>query len=159
MEANIGRKNKVNIIIDKEDLDRITKEGWSMSLTEHGYIFCNKYIGKIDGKYKYDRKYLHRIITGAPKHLTVDHIDRNPLNNSRSNLRVCTMANNNKNKRLRNGSVGVYWHKQLNKWASQITKNGKRFSVGVFTDKKEAQIAYNKMARKLHGKYARLNPV
>lgn len=159
METNIGRKNKTKILIDEEDLDRIKAEGWSMSKTSHGYVFCNKYLGRVNGKYKYDRKYLHRIIMNPPKNMTVDHIDGDPLNNQKNNLRVCSMANNAKNKKSKNGVIGVYWHKQIGRWASQISKNGKRFHVGVFKTKKEAQIAYNKAATRLHGKYATLNSV
>lgn len=37
---------------------------------------------------------LHRFITDAPDHMTVDHDDGNPLNNSRGNLIVCSNEDN-----------------------------------------------------------------
>ena len=41
---------------------------------------------------------LHRLILEAPKGLVVDHIDRNPRNNVKANLRLCDAATNNQNR-------------------------------------------------------------
>lgn len=38
--------------------------------------------------------YMHRQIMKAPKHLVVDHLDGNSLNNTRANLRRCTQKTN-----------------------------------------------------------------
>lgn len=38
--------------------------------------------------------YMHRQIMKAPKHLVVDHLDGNSLNNQRANLRRCTHKTN-----------------------------------------------------------------
>lgn len=44
--------------------------------------------------------HLHRVIMGDPEGLTVDHRDGNGLNNTRSNLRSATKAQNNRNQRV-----------------------------------------------------------
>lgn len=38
--------------------------------------------------------YLHRALMKPPKGLSVDHVDGDPTNNRRSNLRICTHAEN-----------------------------------------------------------------
>lgn len=43
---------------------------------------------------------LHRLITGCPSNLTVDHINHDTLDNRKENLKVCTQAENNLNKGL-----------------------------------------------------------
>jgi hypothetical protein len=54
---------------------------------------------------------LHRLLTGAPEGLVVDHLNRNPLDNRRANLRVVTQAENATNRKLnvrnRTGVRGV----------------------------------------------------
>ena len=59
----------------------------------------------------------------------VDHIDRNPLNNRKSNLRKVTISENNQNISLyRNntsGKMGVHYSNTKNKWIASIMVNGK----------------------------------
>lgn len=73
-----------------------------------------KYKWTLSGKYIRNTRgvYLHRLLTNCPENLEVDHIDRDPLNNKRENLRVVDRATNNENKasynRYRNKSTGIY---------------------------------------------------
>ena len=50
----------------------------------------------------------------------IDHIDRNPLNNCRTNLRFATQREQIINQRMKStntsGVKGVCWHKAANKW-------------------------------------------
>lgn len=77
------------------------------------YKVCN-YKWTLNGKYirSTTRILIHRLLTNCPKNLEVDHIDRDPLNNKRENLRVVNRATNNKNKasynKYRNKSTGIY---------------------------------------------------
>lgn len=52
--------------------------------------------------------------------MVIDHIDRNPLNNKISNLRLSTWSNNSLNKELskhnKTGVSGVYWCNRDNVW-------------------------------------------
>jgi len=52
---------------------------------------------------------------------------------------------------------GVSWDKSLNKWRARIMVNGKRISLGVYDDAKEAANIYNEYALKHHGSKAKLN--
>ncbi len=104
---------------------------------------------------------LHRLITNAPKHLVVDHINHNGLDNRRSNLRLCTPAQNQQNKRPQAGGTsrhkGVHWDKKRKKYIAQIGHKSKRYTIGRFDNEDDAGRAYDKKAKELFGEYACLN--
>lgn len=72
--------------------------------------------------------YLHRFITNCPKGMTVDHINHNPLDNRRCNLKICTMKENNRNSIKTKIHTGVCYSKEVNKYKAYI--NGKH--LGYF---------------------------
>lgn len=110
---------------------------------------------------------VHRIVflymTGKiPK--IVDHIDGNKTNNKWKNLRVANISQNccnlKKHKDNTTGYKGVFFYKdpKMKKpWYSRISKNKKRIFLGCFSSAKEAAIAYDKAAIKLHKQFANLN--
>lgn len=93
--------------------------------------------------------YMHREILKPILGMEVDHIDRNGLNNSRANLRICTHAENQRNqskpKNNKSGVKGVFWDKERKKWCVQIRANGFTKHIGRF-DKKEDAIIKRKEA-------------
>lgn len=105
--------------------------------------------------------YMHRLIMAALAGTIVDHINRNPLDNRRCNLRIATpaqnVANQAKHRRLSSRFKGVYWHKKKNNWKVQIGVNRRRMYVGSYTDEIEAARAYDQAARKYFGPFACLN--
>ena len=52
---------------------------------------------------------------------------------------------------------GVSWDKSLNKWRARIMVNGKRLSLGVYDDEKEAAKAYDLQAIRINGSKAKTN--
>lgn len=102
---------------------------------------------------------LHRVIMGAPKGLVVDHINGDTLDNRRSNLRVCTNAQNLRNQKPvgSKGAKGVCWRERTQKYRATICLNYKRTELGGFETENEAALAYDIAALRLHGDYARLN--
>jgi hypothetical protein len=92
-----------------------------------------------------------------------DHANRDRSDNRRCNLRPVTRRQNQCNvaKRQSNtsGYIGAHWSREHKKWMCQISVNGKRKHLGYFANKEEAAKAYNKAARKYHGKFATLNEV
>lgn len=110
-----------------------------------------------------DKKLLHHVIQPIEKGYVTDHIDGNTLNNLVSNLRVCSQADNSKNQAVKSnnttGYKGVCYDKKLKKYVARVKSNYRYYSAGYFVDAVEAARAYNILAEKLHGEYARLNNV
>ena len=87
----------------------------------------------------------------------IDHLDRDPLNNKITNLRLCTQQQNqfNTSKRVNNtsGFKGVSWHKRGKKWCASIKQNGKQISLGRFDCPKKASEVYENKAKELFGAF------
>lgn len=105
--------------------------------------------------------YMHRLIMAAPKGSEVDHRDGNGLLNVRSNLRICTHAQNNQNKGVRSsntsGYKGVSWHKGTSKYEVNIGVDGNLIYLGLFKELEQAALIYNEAALFHFGEYAQLN--
>lgn len=101
---------------------------------------------------------LQRFLMGDPDGMHVDHIDGDPTNNVRSNLRLCTHAENMRNRKIhsnnRSGYKGVYFGGTL--WRAQIRANGKTYRLGYHKTPEDAYAAYQKAAAELHGEFARM---
>lgn len=112
--------------IDDEDLMLVSKYKWHLSST--GYAVWR---GIEQGVKKTLR--MHRLVTNAPKGKVVDHINHNPLDNRKINLRVCTQSENMRNKRVQGRG---YWYQQQNlNWVVEI--HGKH--RGCFDTEEEAK--------------------
>lgn len=103
--------------------------------------------------------YLHRELMGALKNQIIDHKDRNPLNNQKSNLRFCTQAQNLANKRRLGKFKRIFKgvHQVRNRWYASISPNGKVIFLGGFSSAIEAGKAYDNAALKYFGDFASLN--
>lgn len=95
----------------------------------------------------------------------IDHINHNKQDNRIRNLRLATKANNEwhtpKRSHNTSGFKGVYCCKTTAPkpyWA-YITVNGTRRGLGMFSSPRIAAQAYDRAAKKLHGKFACLNNI
>lgn len=136
-EFGIGWTSNTNreFYFDLEDFDKIKNYCWNEHILSGGYHTLeardsntNKLIRMqwlICGKYH-------------------DHINRNPLDNRKRNLRPASKNENNQNhkKFINNtsGFSGVNWHKGLHKWHARITVENKRIHLGYFDNKRDAII-------------------
>ena len=104
---------------------------------------------------------MHRLILGAKDNQTVDHQNRNRLDNRRSNLRICTLKENNRNITMRkdntSGYKGVVLDKTTGHWRPLIYVDGKPKSCGQFIEKHHAALARDMWAIFFHGKFASTN--
>ena len=91
----------------------------------------------------------------------VDHRDGTAtLDNRRSNLRICSNAENQQNTGPRGGSSpfkGVSWSARKKKWLVQFRCQGQYHFVGYFVDEEAAARAYDQAIAPLAGEFARLN--
>ena len=74
--------------------------------------------------------------------ITIDHIDRNSLNNHIINLRVATLIQQSQNRDYVINAKGYFFRKRDNKWNAQISINGKTTHIGSFNTEEEASLAY-----------------
>jgi len=101
---------------------------------------------------------IHRLLLGLTKHdkVLVDHINRNPLDNRRCNLRLCTNAENLHNRGLsgrnKTGTTGVYKLKNNKYWA-YIGYEGKLINLGRFVEIGEAIKARKQAEEKYYREY------
>ncbi len=140
-------------LVDARDYYRLVKFTWTASPSTGNTFYANR--GRNGTTFA-----MHREIMNPPDHLFVDHIDRNGLNNCRSNLRLCTPGQNNRNINSTKGSSkykGVFWSKKRKKWAVHISLDKKSYCIGYFTDEIAAAKAYDEKAKQLHGEFACLN--
>ncbi len=104
---------------------------------------------------------MHRQIMQPPAGMVVDHIDGSQANNCRFNLRVCTRAENQRNRRKHAGAAssykGVFYKKRRHKWYSQCEFEGKCYLTPCVDEEAEAARAYDRQAVEYFGEYARLN--
>lgn len=95
------------------------------------------------------------VLLGYKNH---DHIDRNPLNNRKTNLRKATHIENTRNRSLpshnTSGVIGVTWHCRDFHWKSRITINSQRINLGSFVNKEDAIKTRLTAELKYYGKFA-----
>lgn len=119
-------------LVDKADYDWLNQWKWQFG--------SRQYAVKSNGKGRLI--YMHRLIMNTPEGMDTDHINRNSLDNRRSNLRICTRSENCRNRGLQpnntSGVTGVSWNKRQNKWIAYINKQGKRIHLGYYATKKQA---------------------
>jgi hypothetical protein len=109
---------------------------------------------------------LHRLVAQAPAGVLVDHRDRNGLNNTTDNLRLCSHSENLRNSKKRAGArsqyKGVLWQSESSRWfARGWLESGNRkqrlVSLGTFETEIEAAIAYDIFAREFLDEFAAVN--
>lgn len=101
--------------------------------------------------------YLHRIVMGAEKGEVVDHINKNPLDCRRENLRIVSQTENRYNCTVRQNKTGstfkgVFFDKRKvsKPFYSCIRKKGeKAIYCGSFTTELEAAQAYERKLKEL----------
>ena len=143
-------------IIDAIDAHWVGQRSWH--LTPSGYVGIYLFGGRNPSGPKV--VLLHRLILLAPDSATVDHVNRNTVDNRRINLRLATMTEQNANKVKTYGESrfkGVHRRWDARKWVAQIKGNGKHIHLGSFEAEEDAARAYDRAAVEMFGDFSRLN--
>ena len=115
-------------IVDAEDIDRLILKKWRLW---KGRVFTGNF----------DPVSLQYAVLNLDKkndqhQQVVDHINGNPLDNRKSNLRVVTQRENALNKGMmsnnKSGYLGVWFDAERNRWASEIKIDDKKCYLGRY---------------------------
>lgn len=112
---------KCAFIIDKNDVEIARKIKWCVG--GNGYV-SNRKVG-----------YLHHMLLPKKDGFVVDHINRNKLDNRRTNLRYLTHRTN----LLNNSRKGYYWDKQRNRFRVSLMIGYRKVCGGQFKTEGEAK--------------------
>jgi hypothetical protein len=119
---------KARAIIDIEDVDKLKEYKWNCEVNLHVHS---------------GNTWLHRLLMNCnDDNLVVDHINHNPLDNRKGNLRICTPQENGMNNSLSKtnttGIIGICYIKQRDTWQANITVKSKVISLGEYNNKEDA---------------------
>lgn len=148
-----GRK----VVVDNEDYQRVLKfNRW------YAYPGLKTWYARATTTKRSRGILMHRFILGVRNpNILIDHKNTNGLDNRKKNLRMCDRTQNLCNTGLMrtntSGFKGVSWDPRQEKWVAKTRFRRKYIHIGRFLTKIAAAKAYDAMARKLFGEFARTN--
>lgn len=149
-------------IVDDEDYEMLNQYKWYYDVNKNGTqrVLRTGYAGG-----KYTKYSMPRIIMNAPSSMVVDHVNRNQLDNRKTNLRVCTQRQNCMNAKQPSGKytcykgLKYYDKNPYRPWIARIRVNNKTYSGKFRSTEEVAALDYNVLAKKYHGEYAVYNNI
>jgi hypothetical protein len=136
-------------LVNREDAEALQAMNWA-TMKDKGSFYVGTHIPK-DGKHPVVR--MQRFLIGG----MVDHINRNPMDNRRCNLRPVTFAQNAMNRKVQSRAASGLKGVTLaygGKFKASIRVNKRLIHLGTFSTKEEAHAAYCSSATKHFGEYA-----
>jgi hypothetical protein len=138
--------------VDWDDFDtKLRGTRWSAQCAR-GRVYA---LGRLDGS----TAFLHRFILRPSNGQVVDHKNGDGLLNNRSNLRICTRRDNQRNQRKgRRGQSRFKGVRRTNwGWVAEIGYAGMALSLGTHETEKQAAVVYDCAAIRLFGGFACVN--
>lgn len=162
MKSILVKKSNRPTLVDDDDYERVSKYSWW--LHNHGYVFRSTTVGKVaDGTRRRKNYYLHREIMGSPD-CQIDHIDRDKLNNQKSNLRLANNSENHFNATKRRQKFSSSKYKGVSRAGIYKATGKPRFQVfaaskyvGYFSSEIQAAKAYDEAVKKACPEFALTN--
>lgn len=158
MEASEGAIARIHVkgatfIVDADDAELVKAGKWhARKSSNNRRLYIQGNLGQ-----------LSRWLMNAPAGMHVDHINGNTLDNRRCNLRICTLTENQWNRKRGHGATrfkGVALlgdPRAVSKWRATIQRHGRRYTIGTFRTALAAALAYDAAAVRLFGEYAAPN--
>lgn len=137
----VGGMVRAHAVIDSADAEWAAQWRWSLGVD--GYVVRTQHVTN-GGRRGVKNFRLHRELVGLTNGdgFEVDHINRDRLDNRRSNLRVTTRRQNSQNMPSQAGTSsqhrGVTLEKRTGKWVAQVQTGGKGYNLGSFASEEEA---------------------
>lgn len=132
-------RNGNSFLIDKEDYPLVKPYCWHRHQDGYMRTRISHYIenGKLHNSYIL----MHNLIMGKKEGLEIDHLNGNPADNRKCNLKYKTHAENMDNIVGYTGDKikGVYYNKKENKWKALIKYNKKKYYLGNFENYEDAE--------------------
>jgi hypothetical protein len=155
-EIKVESKGQIyKVLVDADDYERLSRFRWFMTKNKRGYMYA---VRSLDRRRQIS---MHREIMNPPKDRMVDHANGNTLDNRKSNLRVCSRAQNAINSiKARSAEQrfkGVTFNKADQCFHAAITQDRQVKYIGSYRTAMEAALAYDKFAMHIHGEFAKLN--
>lgn len=157
------------VLVDDDDFGMVSYFNWY--LNNQGYAAAKLWIpASVYPGGRQTTLLMHRLIMNTPDGLHTDHIDHNKLNNQKDNLRICTRQENDRNRTKTSKSTTSKFKgvcvEQKGNYRSYVatlrTGDGEHLHKWFpFTPEGEIQAAkaYNEMAVKHFGDFAKLNNI
>lgn len=146
--AKVTTSKGDEFLIDSSDVDLVRQHSWCLNTRSHPQVVSN-----IGGKIIS----LHRFLLAPAKGAVVDHINGDPLDNRRCNLRICTQKENARNVSpsvsSRLGVLGISLTPQ-GRYKARITVNGQEIRLGHFSSLEGAVEARRAAEIKYFGEYS-----
>lgn len=136
-------KNEIKeVLFDLEYFDIVSNETWFIKKS------CKTYYAQSGSC----NKFIHRLIMNVTdSKLQIDHINHNGLDNRKSNLRIVTNRENQKNLSYKSNNtsriIGVRFNSQINCWQAQWRDSStnkqmiKSFNINKYGNEKAKELA------------------
>lgn len=142
-------------VVDAADMAMLSQYKWSCTGGRHTHAAARDPFNK--GKHVK----MHRLIMQAAPGQIVDHVNGDPLDNRRVNLRIVDSRQNSMNRAPRTGPTRTSSYKGVGKrgdmYIARIRVDGALIELGRSRCELESARMYNEAAVRCFGPYARLN--
>lgn len=153
-------------MVDVDDYEWLVQFKWfaRWDANVQGFYACRngkrygpRSLGKREPQIQMHRQILN--LASGDKRL-VDHVNRNTLDNRRSNIRIATYSQNTHNTGLRStnktGLKGVSLHGRTGKYQATMRADGKQLYLGLYSTKEEAYEVVKAEMEKRRGEFCRM---
>jgi hypothetical protein len=146
----LGR-GRGEVLVDTADLPLVADKKWHLQKQYAEHCYLDVSTGRVRGVL------MHRLLLDAKPGQMVDHVNGDPLDNRRGNLRFVTAGQNARNSRAKGGKKLKVIFCRDGVWFGRIDPNRTSIFLGPVESSEMAGAAYNRAASVAYGEHARLN--